>query len=67
MKNAEGIEVPNPGSKEAGDLGCTCAVLDNHHGAGFPWGGEISFWITENCPVHGIIGLHPKETDGQSS
>ena len=44
--------VPNPGSDEALASGCTCAVLDNAHGKGFPYKGGTSFWITEGCPVH---------------
>lgn len=27
-------DVPNPGSDEAIDRGCTCPILDNAHGAG---------------------------------
>jgi len=51
-------DVPTPGSREASEQGCTCPVLDNNHGAGFPWGGEgMSFWITEGCPLH----YKPKE------
>lgn len=45
---------PNPGSKEAIELGCTCPVLDNCHGRGFcAKDGEPMFWISENCPIHG--------------
>lgn len=50
-------KIPNPGSKDAINMGCTCAVLDNGHGAGcgqFTDSGEPCFWITENCPIHGI-------------
>jgi hypothetical protein len=43
----------SPGSKKARDEGCTCPVVDNHYGAGFPFNGEISFWIREDCPLHG--------------
>lgn len=47
-------KVPNPGSKEALALGCSCPILDNSHGLGFPWEGNItSFWVSENCPLHG--------------
>ncbi len=46
------MDKPNPGSKEAQDLGCTCAVLDNNHGRGIPGDDEPMFWITEGCPVH---------------
>jgi hypothetical protein len=44
--------VPNPGSKEAQELGCTCPVIDNHNGKGFLSDGELAFWYAENCPVH---------------
>lgn len=44
---------PNPGSQEAQDQGCTCAVTDNHYGKGFPWGDDgPAFWVTEGCPLH---------------
>ena len=46
---------PNPGSDEAIERGCTCAVLDNGHGQGFPYGGETCFWITQGCPIHAKI------------
>ena len=44
--------IPTPGSREAVHQGCQCAVMDNHHGKGFPWGGTTSFWITQGCPLH---------------
>lgn len=44
---------PNPGSKEAGEQGCTCPVIDNHYGKGpYEKDGEPRFWITEGCPLH---------------
>jgi hypothetical protein len=48
---------PNPGSDEALDAGCICAVLDNAHGRGafdFPpdEDGNPMFWITGGCPLH---------------
>ena len=51
------LEVSNPGSDEAVDQGCTCAVLDNRHGLGaFDFGprpdGKPVFWITQDCPLH---------------
>jgi hypothetical protein len=48
---------PNPGSDEALDLGCSCPVLDNAHGRGI-WTGnglEPAFWISADCPLHGIL------------
>jgi len=45
-------EVPNPGSNEAIEMGCTCPVLDNGHGKGSMYG-EGLFWINQDCSVHG--------------
>lgn len=47
------MNIPNPGSNEALDKGCTCPVLDNGHGNGVLWDGELSFWINAECPLHG--------------
>jgi hypothetical protein len=44
--------VPNPGSDAALLMGCTCPVMDNHHGHGFAVEGEVVFWINNDCPVH---------------
>jgi len=48
--------IPTPGSKEAGEAGCICAVIDNHHGRGLTAGygtpEEPAFWITSGCPLH---------------
>ena len=43
---------PNPGSREARDLGCVCAVYDNNRGRYAPWPPD-GWWITDSCPVHG--------------
>lgn len=50
---------PNPGSAEAIEAGCKCPVIDNHHGNGFPaldrdGGRRTAFWISAECPIHGI-------------
>jgi hypothetical protein len=52
-----GVVIPNPGSDEALEQGCKCAVLDNCHGRGFPFGpkGETCFWESEDCPLHGKL------------
>lgn len=49
-------DVPNPGSKEAIDEGCSCPVLDNHYGRGLKLNDsdEPLFWQNENCCLHGI-------------
>jgi hypothetical protein len=45
--------IPNPGSDAAIDLGCTCPVLDNNHGAGFHGlDPEPLFWYASDCPLH---------------
>jgi hypothetical protein len=49
-------EVPNPGSPEAIELGCTCPVLDNGHGQRV----DGLFWMNMDCPIHGEA-LHGKE------
>lgn len=49
----EKAEVPNPGSDDALDVGCTCPVLDNAHGKGHFMGGSGVFAYDTTCPVHG--------------
>jgi hypothetical protein len=45
---------PNPGTKEAQDLGCKCPVMDNAYGQGVPDGkGGYNFWMVADCPLHG--------------
>lgn len=44
-------DVPNPGSDDALDAGCTCPVLDNGHGRGHH-GIEGRFVIRGGCPLH---------------
>jgi len=45
--------IPPPGSDEALDRGCLCAVLDNAHGKG--WMGVPGQWsIREDCPLHKV-------------
>ena len=46
--------VPAPGCPSSLKSGCTCAVLDNHHGRGFLMNGEVCFWISGDCPLHGV-------------
>lgn len=41
-----------PGSKEAIAAGCTCPIIDNHHGHGIVINGQTFFWYDEKCPVH---------------
>ena len=46
---------PPPGSPEAGNLGCTCPVIDNGHGRGY-YGQPGIFVYTAGCPVHWPVG-----------
>lgn len=46
------VQLP-PGSDKAIEAGCTCPVLDNHHGIGAYDGKERQFWINGDCPIHG--------------
>jgi hypothetical protein len=62
------MNVPNPGSDEAVGEGCTCAVLDNRHGAGIPYGEETCWCVNGDCPLHGEVkmGNHPSDiTEGR--
>lgn len=59
MKDMFNRKVPNPGSDEALDQGCTCAVLDNGHGSE-ELGKIRGFWITGGCPLHDT-----SHTDGE--
>ena len=44
--------IPDPGTKEAIEMGCTCPVMDNEYGKGY-MGREGVFIYTANCPIHG--------------
>ena len=61
MSNREqaGLTRLNPGSPEAVESGCTCPVIDNHHGKGVPSGDMLhrNFWIAETCHLHGRAAL----------
>ena len=47
-----------PGSPEAVKAGCTCAVMDNHHGEGVPMrDGKRGFYLNADCPLHGTAGV----------
>jgi hypothetical protein len=58
---------PNPGSPEAGKLGCKCPVLDNGHGKGSYMGGPGTFIISGDCQLHGqrLQSSGAKKTKGK--
>jgi hypothetical protein len=44
-------DIPNPGTGDAVRIGCTCPVIDNHHGAGYR--GQAGLFVyMAGCPVH---------------
>lgn len=51
--NEDKIPDPKPGSDAAVLLGCTCPVIDNHHGRGIILNGERHYWMDDECPLHG--------------
>lgn len=50
--------VPNPGSREAGERGCICPVMDNWHGAD-ELGRIRGFVVVEGCPLHALTDPLP--------
>lgn len=57
------MSVPNPGSDEAQEQGCTCPAGDNHYGEGISLpdlnneGETITVWWKRgDCPLHGRKG-----------
>lgn len=48
--------VPNPGSIEAANAGCTCPRIDNHYGRGIPTHVGRQFIMFEGCPLHWPTG-----------
>lgn len=51
MSNALNIVKPFPGTKEAGEKGCTCPVIDNNYGRGHH-GVEGEFVVNMECKLH---------------
>jgi len=58
-------DTPNPGSAEAFALGCTCPILDNHHGAGVVINGERNWTRNVRCPLHGTQAADAEEADDE--
>ena len=47
------VGTPPPGSPEAIELGCLCAVIDNNYGRGFVIHGYKHWVYNQECPIHG--------------
>lgn len=45
-------KTPSPGSQEALNLGCLCAVIDNCYGRGYRFMKGVYVMVAE-CPLHG--------------
>lgn len=54
------MKTPNPGSKEAIEMGCKCPVLDNAHGKGYR-GIPNVFVYSSLCELH-----HPRVDPDQT-
>lgn len=48
-----------PGSPDAVTDGCSCPVLDNHHGKGVRYPSGPAWYVNEDCPLHG--GKHDND------
>jgi hypothetical protein len=55
-----------PGSDKAVEAGCTCPIIDNHHGHGRPYGGGTSYWVSSDCPLHGYSDQKRTPLDDQN-
>lgn len=44
---------PSPGSSDALNLGCRCAVMDNNYGKGMVIGDSVLYWVHSSCKLHG--------------
>lgn len=66
--NVLNIVKPYPGTKEAGELGCICPVIDNNYGRGHH-GIAGEFVINMECSLHtmpleelaGMMGITPRQ------
>lgn len=45
------MSIPNPGSREAGEQGCICPVMDNWRGSD-EIGRIRGFIVVAGCPLH---------------
>ena len=60
------MKIPNPGTQDAIDMGCTCPVIDNHYGKGTPLDddGGVAFWYVQECPIHGLeVNIREEDED----
>lgn len=55
-------EDPAPGSFEALEQGCSCAIIDNNRGK-YPPVPPNGWFVTEGCPVH----CPAEEGEGESN
>lgn len=55
-------DLPNPGSPEAVERGCTCPVIDNTTGKACRIALGLCFWIDGDCPLHAAPATADPET-----
>ena len=55
-------KIPNPGSNEAIDLGCSCPIMDNSYGEGY-MGMKDTFIYNQSCKLHKTKEEPPEEND----
>lgn len=56
-------EAIRPGGEEARKQGCRCPILDNARGRGAYTDaeGKPVFWVSADCPLHGLAPRAEKE------
>ena len=56
MTDSNDKTLPNPGSIEAIEAGCTCPVVDNFYGLGMyvHIDGTVSYVYNLDCPIHRV-------------
>ena len=60
------MNVPNPGTQDAIDMGCTCPIIDNHYGEGIPTDDGFAFWYNQECPIHGFeVNIREEDEDDE--
>jgi hypothetical protein len=57
------VSIPAPGSPEAEEIGCTCAVLDNCHGRGLFGSRGLAYSVDTECPIHAQLLPEEGEDD----
>jgi len=67
FRNESGFkDQPNPGSREALELGCICPVFDNCYGYGASvLDDRTYYYVTAGCPIHDLKNYKEEEKNGE--